>query len=78
MSGIVIAGVVVAVVHISGVVQEIAPTLGAIGTILSTTDKVVADVTGVRNYIAARKAKRTAKFTPIKPIVIPKKAPVKP
>jgi hypothetical protein len=77
MHGVFVAGAIAAVVHFSGMIQTIAPTLGAIGTILSTTDKVVADITGMRNYIAAQKAKHPPKFTPIKPLVIPKKDPAK-
>ena len=68
--------VVGAFIHLSGMVGIIAPALGNIGTILKTTDNVVADVTGVRNYIAKQQALHAVKK--LHPVVIPKKAPKKP
>lgn len=49
-----------AAIHLSGIVQQIAQPLGAIGTILSAADKAVADLTGVRTYLASRAVVRPA------------------
>ena len=78
MHGVVIAAIVVAFVHFTGAVAVVAPVLGGIGTILTTADTVVADATGIRKYIAAQRAKHALRAVPIKPVVMPTKAPVKP
>lgn len=75
MSIVIPVVVVAAVIHLSGAVQAIAPAIGAVGTILSTADSVVADVTGVRKYIAEKKALHAAQK--LHPVTIPKKAATK-
>ena len=70
-----VIGAVAVVIHISGIVTAIAPTLGGIGVILDTADRTVAGVTGVRNYLAKRKLTKTL---PIKPVSIPMPKKAKP
>ena len=42
--------------HITGAIALVAPALGNIGTVITTTDKVVADTVNIRNYVVAKKA----------------------
>ena len=66
------AAAIVALVHVTGALQVIAPVLGNIGTIISTTDKAFADVIGVRKYLAERSVQKNL---PIKPVSVPKSKP---
>lgn len=55
-----IAAAAATVIHLSGIAQEIAQPLGALGTIIVTIDKAVAEITGVRKFIAGRAVVRPA------------------
>ena len=55
-----IGAAVAALIHLSGIAQQIAQPLGALGTIISAADKAVADITGVRKFIAGRAVVRPA------------------
>ena len=58
--------------NLSGIVSAVAPAFGTVGTIIGTTDKVVADTIGLRKYVAEKKALNAAKK--LKPVQIPTKA----
>ena len=72
MHGVIIAAVAAAFIHLSGAIETVAPVIGGIGSILTTVDSTIADVTGIRNYLNKRKLQKTL---PIKQVKIPTKAP---
>ena len=55
-----IAAAAAAVIHLSGIAEQIAQPLGALGTIIVTVDKAVAEITGVRKFIVGRTVVRPA------------------
>lgn len=51
-----IVGASLMLAHITGAIALVAPALGNIGTVITTSDKVVADTVNIRNYVVAKKA----------------------
>ena len=55
---IIVGAAIYLAAHVMGVIDMVAPVLGPIGTVITTTDHVVTDTINVNNYI---KQKRAAK-----------------
>lgn len=67
--------VVGAFIHLTGIVETVAPFIGGVGSVLVTIDESVADVTKVRTYIQKRRLEKTV--SKLHPVVVPTKAPKK-
>ncbi len=60
MHAAIIAGFIALAAHVTGAINIVASVLGPVGTIISTTDTVVADSLNLHNYIVVKKAQRAA------------------
>lgn len=59
MTGLIVAVSLLAA-HVVGAIDVIAPVLGPIGTVISTTDKVVSDAINIHNYVKQKHLARKA------------------
>lgn len=44
--------------HVTGAIQLVAPMFGSVGTIITTTDKTVADAIRIKRFISQHKVKK--------------------